>query len=379
MLSDQTVLAPEKLRCPQATSSPVRLRYGVDYTAANPYQALLYHAIGPGFDARAAPVDVALAELTAEPGPMIYHLHWEDHPLKAGDVSTAAHNLQKLLDGLDALAAAGGQIVWTRHNLRPHDAGHLDLYAEMLPHLSELVSVIHVHSWEAIDALAAHEAVDLGKIVVIGHGNYIGHYDGWAAPAARASFGFDADDHVFLLFGRLGGYRQAAQAAKVFATTSAPNARLIIAGKAASDDLQTLPDDDRIIFGGNFVPDKEVGRYFAAADTVLLPYVDSLTSGTGMLAAGFSRGILGTDVAGLRDLVRDRETGLLYAHGDLASALEMTLKEGRTEWLNRGKAAGRKAALRDWKIFGRQWRDLLMGLALQMRPGDLSQAKITAN
>ncbi|MGB5560206.1 MAG: peptidase M14 [Paracoccaceae bacterium] len=356
----------------------VRVRYGVDYTAGNPYQTLLYRAAGPQVQAAPASVAAALAEIAQAPGPMIYHLHWEDHALKGVNAAGAAENVQALIDGLEALKGAGCKLVWTRHNLRPHDAGHEEIHAAMIPHLTAIASVIHLHSWPALEALAETEPVALDKTVVIAHGNYVQHYAGWAAPAARQSFGFDAEAHVFLLFGRLGSYKQVARTAEVFAGIDAPHARLLIAGVPAADDLKALPGDDRITLIAKAIPEAEVGRYFAAADTVLLPYRECLTSGTALLAGGFSRGVLGTDVAGLRDVVRPGVSGMLYAHGGIELAFRLALQEGRDAWLARGQVAGKHAALRDWRGPGRQWRDLFLGLAREPRTGDMTLARIAA-
>lgn len=344
----------------------VRVRYGVDYRAANPYQHLLYRAAGPTISARPASVEAALTELSDQPGPMIYHLHWEDHALKVANSADAQRNVQALIDGLEALTGAGAKVVWTRHNLRPHDREHANLHAELTPHLTKIAAVVHVHSWPALEVLAKRDVTDPGKTVVIAHGNYVSHYADWPAPVARRGFGLTDANHVFLLFGRLGGYKQAGLAALAFASIANASARLIIAGVPDDPALESLPNDDRIQLLHGFVPDAEVGKFFAVADTVLLPYADSLTSGQAILAAGFSRGILGSDVAGIRDIVCPGVSGILVDPGDgtaLAGAIAQALADGREVWHARGQAAGVTAAVRSWDGPGRQWRDLFQGLA----------------
>jgi glycosyltransferase involved in cell wall biosynthesis len=370
---------------PQSTAAcndvPVRVRFGVDYTRNNPYQQLLYKAAGPTVEARPATIEAALAELQRAPGPLTYHLHWEDHALKKADAKTAATNMQSMIDGLEALRRHGAQVVWTRHNLRPHDPTHAGLHSEATALLTAIASVIHTHSSAACEVLADLDVFDPQKTVVIAHGSFVGHYPEHAAPTPRKRFGLTPENHVFLMFGRIGPYKQVETAARVFAAIDDPDARLIIAGQPDGFDRSAIPDDDRISVFAETVPDSEVGKYFAAADTVLMPYAQALTSGAAILAAGFSRGILGSDVAGIRDVVRHGVSGSLFQTADpehLDSAIRLALQEGREIWAERGRRAGQAMQVRGWQGPGLQWRDLFHGLARKQRRGHVTGAALSA-
>ena len=109
---------------------------------------------------------------------------------------------------------------------------------------------------------------------------------------------------------------------------------------------------------------------YAATDTVLLPYDAAITSGPARLAAGFGRGVLGSDVAALRDLVRHEWSGRLYGTGEedgLARALRVAINEGRAAWEARGRVAASIAEARDNVLLSNQWRDLYFSLALRPR------------
>jgi glycosyltransferase involved in cell wall biosynthesis len=60
-----------------------------------------------------------------------------------------------------------------------------------------------------------------------------------------------------------------------------------------------------------FVPDREVGLYFSAADLVVLPYESATQSAVIQIAFDFARPVLATRVGGLPEAVRDGETGML--------------------------------------------------------------------
>ena len=80
------------------------------------------------------------------------------------------------------------------------------------------------------------------------------------------------------------------------------------------------------------MPDREVERYFAACDVVVLPYESATQSGIVQIAYGFDRPVIATRTGGLAEAVRDKETGILTEPFDeegLAEALESFFFEDR--------------------------------------------------
>ena len=58
-----------------------------------------------------------------------------------------------------------------------------------------------------------------------------------------------------------------------------------------------------------YTPDREVEKYFAAADLVVLPYTSATQSGIVQIAYGFSKPVIVTEVGGLPDVVDDGKSG----------------------------------------------------------------------
>ena len=351
---------------------PVRIVFGADYRASNSYQSLLYEAAGPSVSASPGSPADALEAMRSSPGPMVYHLHWEDHPTKLPDDAEAAQAAQDLIDGLEAFQEAGGGIIWTRHNLRPHTGGRHALHARLTEALHDIAHVIHVHSWPAVEAVLAEERLDIRKTVVIPHGNYAGRYKDWAAVQARSALDLHERAHVFLLYGRLAQYKGIAEACEAFASLSTPDARLVLAGVDVDGAKEAACKDPRIQLHGGFAADEDVGKFLAAADTVLLPYQSSLTSGTAILAQSFSRGVLGSDTPGIRDVVRHGQTGRvcdLSGVDQIRTALGMALSEGREVWAGYGHAAAELSRSRSWDGLGPHWARLFHHVARQVTPG----------
>lgn len=68
-----------------------------------------------------------------------------------------------------------------------------------------------------------------------------------------------------------------------------------------------IADTVKLVEG--YIPDREVEKYFAASDLVVLPYVSATQSGIVQIAYGFEKPVVVTDVGGLPDVVKDQVTG----------------------------------------------------------------------
>ena len=75
--------------------------------------------------------------------------------------------------------------------------------------------------------------------------------------------------------------------------------------------IDSLPGKDRVHQFLHFIPDAEVGRYFSAADTVVLPYRSATQSGIGAIACHFGVPMVVTPVGGLPEEVGGRGTGIV--------------------------------------------------------------------
>lgn len=83
-----------------------------------------------------------------------------------------------------------------------------------------------------------------------------------------------------------------------------------------------------------YIPDKEVEKFFAACDLVVLPYTSATQSGIVQIAFGFEKPVVVTKVGGLPDVVEDGETGYVVEAKDplaLAGAVVRYFQENKTE------------------------------------------------
>ena len=136
---------------------------------------------------------------------------------------------------------------------------------------------------------------------------------------ARQILGLKANDKVLLFFGFVRKYKGLDYLLKAMPDIkkSLSDCRLLVVGDFGDDkdEYTSLIDKEEInneisIYDG-YIPDKEVEKFFAASDVVVLPYVSATQSGIVQIAYGFDKPVIATNVGGLPDVVVDGKTGFL--------------------------------------------------------------------
>ncbi|GAB6844083.1 GT2 family glycosyltransferase/glycosyltransferase involved in cell wall biosynthesis [Methylorubrum rhodinum] len=319
--------APAPAEKPAAKKAPaakprgdIRLFAFPDYSPSNPYQTGLYSALAKAGDYSYGTIQEAIAALATETRQVVYHLHWPE-PLFAGsaDIHDYQAKADEFLSAVRLFKAGGGLFVWTIHNVVSHDRRLGDFEVEFSARLSEAASLIHLHSEAAIEAVNAVYPVDPAKVVVVPHGSYLGYYPP-AMPRDRARWllGVPEDAFVFAFVGQLRPYKgiDVLLAAFEEVVRSHPNAYLVVAGKPvapfSAGSVKLLADMNpnlRVLTG--FLPPHDLARICAAADAIVLPYRQILTSGSVLLAASYAKPVIVPSSPTLR-FVAEEQIGIAY-------------------------------------------------------------------
>ncbi|MFW6314108.1 MAG: glycosyltransferase, partial [Desulfohalobiaceae bacterium] len=315
VISDQPCLARQ-------ASDRIQLRYYPDYTRGNPYQRLLYQPFPDYFQIGAGGLEDILADMQNDTSgcSFVWHLHWTNPVLRdAQSLDQARGQLHDFLKQLDVFLDRGGVLVWTVHNILPHETQYPELEQELCQALASRAHVIHVHSPLVPNLVSSTFEVPLSKMVVAPHGNYINVYPvNKDRVQARQDLGLPQDVPVFLFLGKIRTYKGLHKLESAIETCqqSYPSSHLVIAGKAgdaeAKKTLQLLFHDQQIHVFPGFVPHGELGNYLQAADYMVLPYERVLTSGSLILAQSFAVPPIVPDLGLMRDHVQDGVSGYLY-------------------------------------------------------------------
>lgn len=244
----------------------------------------------------------------------------------------------------------GMHLVWTAHNVLPHEPVFADDVSarRALVRASDLVLA---HSQSTLAELAALGAV-APRSAVIQHGPILATRS--TTPVRTP--GADADARRFLFFGRVHEYKGVDDLLKAFAALPGDvGAHLTVAGQCDDPKLRSrlrslaLQVDARVILRLERVPEAEVPHLLAAADVAVLPFRQVSTSGSVMLALSHGRPLIVPDLPGLADL--PDEAVLRYDGGvpGLVAAITCLTKTDGASLAAMSAAADRYAFRTTWQ------------------------------
>lgn len=254
---------------------------------------------------------------------LILHFHWPSTSYGGRSRAEFERRTGDFIALLDHAKALGCHIVWTAHNVFPHESAFPDLDLDARREFVRRCDHVLVHCAAGHRELTAAFR-DLPAVTITPHPHYREDYaDPPSRAAARRALRIADDDFVFLMFGLLRGYKNFPLAVSAFRAAGLPRARLMIAGGklAAGDtsDMKRLVDgDDRIELRCQRIPHAEVPVLFAAADVALFAYDRILASGGVALAQSMGRAVIAPGIGCLPDMV-PKDCGILYDAGSLES------------------------------------------------------------
>jgi glycosyltransferase involved in cell wall biosynthesis len=264
----------------------------------NPYLRLLEREVarrGVRFEHIRGGLTPAWARGAAATADLV-HLHWLEFLVaSAGRTSGLRTHARaaRLLAALRRLRRAGVGVVWTVHNLRPHESDYPWLDTLLARRVAREAGALIVHSLHARDRVREELGREQG-VFVAPHGNYIGAYpeERRSRSEVREALGLPAGDWVYLIFGQVRAYKRIPEAIEAFRRLEMPDALLLVAGRAPrEDDAQAVAraaaGDPRVVLRLEHVPDASVHAYHLAADAAVLTHAELFSSGALMLALSF--------------------------------------------------------------------------------------------
>lgn len=323
-----------------------------DIRDRNPYQTMLYGKLEER-GAAAQPVDdpVELAASAGGPRPALFHLHWTTPILRgARTEEEAIRRCHRFAGALDAMRAQGTKIVWTVHNVLPHECRFPHIEAELCQEVANRADVVHVMCERTIEAVSPHYVLPPARVRVVPHGSYVGMYpDAVSQREARAHLGLAATDTVLCFLGGIRPYKGLARLLDAFEVLARekPETRLVVAGPPGRfeglDDLVARCEaNPAIVARVGRVPDEDLQIFMKAADAVVLPHRLGLNSGALMLALSFARPIIAPRIGCIGEIVT-ANVGITFdpdSPGGLEAALVRAgeLKDPRYREAARAKA-----------------------------------------
>ena len=264
----------------------------------------------------------------------VVHLHWLEYlatsdPRPVLGWARTWLRIARLLTCLAILRARRVAIVWTVHNLSPHEAARPRAEAALARGVYLLTDELIVHSAYAAERVRmAFPGPRRPPVTVIPHPNYIGVFaeDPRERRVIRDALGVPEDAFVYLAFGIIRDYKQLGRLSEQFRGLPGDHLRLLIAGapsqaRAVEAVQAQAALDPRIMLRAEYVPDERVAGLHRAADAAVLAYEDVFSSGALLLALSYGLPVV-TPAGGTAGELFDAPAVEFVQDGDLAGALE---------------------------------------------------------
>jgi beta-1,4-mannosyltransferase len=258
--------------------------------------------------------DLVQAVRETDERPDVVHLHWL--PGFDGKPVVMAR-LVMFMFRIMLLRWQGIRIIWTVHNLYAHEGQYRWFERLFIRDIVRCASRLIVHSPTAAQ-LVRHEygIRDASKIVIIPHGHYMGSYLNTVSRAeARRLLGLPPAAPVLLFLGKIRPYKGVCSLVRSFQALEDPHAILLVTGSPHDDaivaEIEQQICSARVRLRPGYVPDDQVQLYMNAADAVVFPYQDVLTSGAVVLAMSFGRACIAARLGCICDVLDDHGA-LLY-------------------------------------------------------------------
>ena len=165
----------------------------------------------------------------------VLHLNWLHPFYRADDKDATVERFARFDDGLEYARQIGYRIVWTLHNLYPHERPFPDI-----DHLGRLLVARLADACIAHCEYASEQARQLfsytGDTYVIPHGHFIDVFPNSVGRAeARARLGVPEEAFVYLFFGNARGYKSVESLIDAFTAVAADDAVLLLMMRQSFD------------------------------------------------------------------------------------------------------------------------------------------------
>jgi beta-1,4-mannosyltransferase len=325
----------------------------------NPFQALLYSGLRsagltpvPTYD---MDTTTTVANAVAGSGlEFVVHIHWLNVVLaKAEDETEARESMKRYLERLHALADSGARVIWTVHNILPHETRFTELEAELRKEVVSVAERVHVMSPRTRELVAPWFDIPEEKLLTVPHPAYHDVYPSWLSrEQARLELGIAPDATVLLLVGRVQPYKGLTELLDAFDTLAAaePGRFVLLVAGPPNQEPETLEFRERLLTHPaalaalRKIPDEEMQVYLRAADVAVFPYRRSLNSGALALALTFGLPVVVRDDSG--ESVRLNPSYSIRYDGDQPTGLLDALSESRRLCTKQARACAAGAAER---------------------------------
>ncbi len=327
-------------------------------TPGNPYNRLLCDALT---EQNVTIREYGLRQTALDP-PQILHHHWPEIGLSFRPRYLAWRRILSLLVVARMARRKGCRVIWTAHNLRPHERIYPRFESWFYRQWTDLVDgIICLSDSSRRLLIERYPELEDRPIFVSPHGHYRPVLPRTLSRTeARAEWGWSPEDRVIANVGAIRPYKNIPGLIRVFRGNGESNLRLVVAGTCSDDALRqeietAASGDSRIRLAFGFLEDSAMQTVITAADVAVLPYSDILNSGFALYALSCNTPVLAPNLGSLPELAA-------HVGSDWVGLYDGEFRESIFRDGIEALSAGNRAAVApleayEWPLIGQQHRD----------------------
>jgi len=292
----------------------------------NPYNALLYAAL----EKQGAEIEEYSHARLLMKRYDVLHYHWPDGYINHPFLPKAIWRMGVLSAALFICALRKTAIVWTVHNLMPHDARHPRLARKFLLFFAGrcrgLIFPSRYSRDEFIQFYPLKGRMPFHAITSLGHYRPV-YPPKMERGEARRLLGIPEEAKLILSFGSIRPYKNIEGLLDAYSAVNDPAIHLLVAGNASDPVVRSGMEkaayaDRRIHLNLQFIRAEDIPLYMGAADLAVLSYKKILNSGTLMLFFSYSLPVLAPSLGSLAELQEEAGKEWLFLYeGELSGDL----------------------------------------------------------
>lgn len=208
------------------------------------------------------------------------------------------------------------KIMFTCHNVFPHERFPLDRFLTKL--VLKRGNTFILHSQTEAEELLSIQKEAVYRIHM--HPTYNAfRFRNLTKEEGRRDLSLSGEEKVLLFFGFVRPYKglhYLLDAMKLLKEDGF-DGKLLVVGDfdgTKEDYIKQIGENEissMVEIHDGYIPDRDIEKFFAACDLVMLPYESATQSGIAQIAYGFEKPVVVTDVGGLPEVVDEEKTGYI--------------------------------------------------------------------
>ena len=247
------------------------------------------------------------------------------------------------------------RIVWTQHNILPHDSRRKNIHEWVQYKFYKYCDWIRVFSESTAKTLVLDHNYSIKKILIVPEGSYLGYYNNTINKYdARCKLKLKTDEKIFLFFGAIKPYKGIEELVNIFNENKFKKVRLVISGrtpdKKYARKIQKLVRNNRsITLFDRYIENKEIELFFNSSDFCILPFKKIENSGSVILAMGFKKVVIAPNIGVIPDRLKNQRE-FLY-NDNLLDKINLALSKAPHEIVGIGQKNYQELKKHSWEDY----------------------------